>query len=80
MPVTMVDMPGRASCAQPAFTFAQLEALTGHSSVGKKKIADQICHELTVRTTIEEQIFYLGVRAPVHDDDLMDEAVGCRAV
>jgi len=55
--------------------FEQYEGLSDRSFATKKKLADQICHELTVHTQIEEEIFYPAVRRPIHDGDLMDEAV-----
>lgn len=55
--------------------FEQFDALSDRSKVNKKKIADQICLELTVHTTIEEEIFYPAVREAIQDDDLMDEAL-----
>jgi hemerythrin superfamily protein len=55
--------------------FEKFEALSDRSKVNKKKIADQICLELTVHAQIEEEIFYPAVRDPIKDDDLMDEAV-----
>ena len=55
--------------------FEQYECLSDRSFATKKKLADQICHELTVHTQIEEEIFYPAVRRPIHDGDLMDEAV-----
>ncbi|MGZ8295067.1 MAG: hemerythrin domain-containing protein [Telluria sp.] len=55
--------------------FEQFEALSDRSKVNKKKIADQICMELTVHAQVEEEIFYPAVRKPIKDDDLMDEAV-----
>ena len=55
--------------------FEQFEALSDRSKVSKKKIADQICMELTIHTEVEEQVFYPAVRKPVNDEDLMDEAV-----
>ena len=55
--------------------FAQYEGLSDRSFATKKKLADQICHELTVHTQVEEEIFYPAVRRPIHDGDLMDEAV-----
>ncbi len=39
----------------------------------KAKLAQQICTELCVHATIEEEIFYPGVRGQV-EDDLLDEA------
>jgi hypothetical protein len=39
----------------------------------KAKLAKQICMELTVHATIEEEIFYPGVKGEV-EDDMLDEA------
>lgn len=55
--------------------FEKFDKLSDRSKVNKKKIADQICLELTVHAQVEEEIFYPAVRAPIKDDDLMDEAV-----
>lgn len=55
--------------------FEKFDKLSDRSKVNKKKIADQICLELTVHTQVEEEIFYPAVREPIKDDDLMDEAV-----
>ena len=42
-------------------------------SATKAKLAQQICLELSIHATIEEEIFYPAVRGTV-DDDMMDEA------
>ena len=55
--------------------FEKFDALSDRSKVNKKKIADQICLELSVHAQVEEEIFYPAVREPIKDDDLMDEAV-----
>ena len=55
--------------------FAQYEGLSDRSFATKKKLADQICQELTVHTQLEEEIFYPAVRRPIHDGGLMDEAL-----
>ncbi|MBZ2206623.1 hemerythrin domain-containing protein [Massilia soli] len=55
--------------------FEKFDKLSDRSKVNKKKIADQICLELTVHAQVEEEIFYPAVRAPIKDEDLMDEAV-----
>ena len=55
--------------------FEKFDKLSDRSVVNKKKIADQICLELTVHAQVEEEIFYPAVRPPIKDDDLMDEAV-----
>ena len=39
----------------------------------KKALATQICTELTVHATIEEEIFYPACKGEV-EDDLLDEA------
>ena len=55
--------------------FEKFDALSDRSKVNKKKIADQICLELTVHTQVEEEIFYPAIREPLKDDDMMDEAI-----
>jgi hemerythrin superfamily protein len=40
----------------------------------KEKLARQICTELKIHATIEEEIFYPALRGKIEDDDL-DEAV-----
>jgi hemerythrin superfamily protein len=55
--------------------FEQFEALSDRSKASKKKLADQICMELSIHAEVEEQVFYPAVRGPVKDEDLMDEAV-----
>ena len=45
------------------------------SSAKKRQLADQICLELTVHATIEEEIFYPAVRQAIKDNALMNEAV-----
>ena len=40
----------------------------------KKEIVGQICMELTVHTTLEEEIFYPAVKAALKDHELVPEA------
>jgi hemerythrin-like domain-containing protein len=40
----------------------------------KQELVDQICAELKMHTTVEEEIFYPAARAAIEDDDLMNEA------
>lgn len=40
----------------------------------KQRIATEICLELTMHMTLEEEIFYPAVRALTDDDDLVNEA------
>ncbi|HSX56242.1 MAG TPA: hemerythrin domain-containing protein [Sphingomonas sp.] len=51
--------------------FEQFEKAGG--SAAKAKIAQQICNELKIHTTIEEEILYPALRGKI-DDDLLDEA------
>ena len=55
--------------------FEQFDKLSDRSKVNKKKLADQICLELTVHSQIEEEIFYPAVREALKDGDMIDEAV-----
>ena len=40
----------------------------------KEKIVAQACHELTIHTKLEDEIFYPAVRSAIDDDNLMNEA------
>jgi len=40
----------------------------------KSELAQEICMELTVHATIEEEIFYPAFRAATHDEDLVQDA------
>lgn len=56
--------------------FEKFEALGDRAKVGKKKLAEQICEQLTIHTMIEEQIFYPAVReASKEFEDTVDEAL-----
>ena len=56
--------------------FAQFNALKATGSDEEKSaVVAQICQELTVHTTIEEELFYPAVRKAMDDEDLMDEAL-----
>lgn len=55
--------------------FEQYEGLGDRAMASKKKLATQICTELTKHATAEEEIFYPAVRAAGKDkEDLVDEA------
>ena len=55
--------------------FEQYEALGDRAHASKKKLATQICTELTKHALAEEEIFYPAVRAAGKDkEDLIDEA------
>jgi hemerythrin superfamily protein len=51
--------------------FSEFEQAT--TAAKKRKIAEQICLELTVHTQIEEEIFYPAVRGKI-EEDLVTEA------
>ena len=68
--ITMLE----ADHAKVKSLFEQFEGLSDRSKVSKKKIADQICMELSIHAEVEEQVFYPAVRKPVNDEDLMNEA------
>ena len=52
--------------------FEQFE--TSRSTAKKKALVAQICAELTVHTTLEEEIFYPAVKAALRDKELVPEA------
>lgn len=55
--------------------FAQYEELGPYAFVGKKKLADEICDELTLHARLEEEIIYPAFREKLTDSkDLVDEA------
>jgi hypothetical protein len=50
--------------------FEKFESARG----GKEKVAQQICMELIIHTTIEEEIFYPACTGQIKDGDLIQEA------
>ena len=55
--------------------FAQYQELGPYAFVHKKKLADQICAELTLHTQLEEEIIYPAFREKLSDEkDLLNEA------
>ena len=56
--------------------FEQYEGLGDRATTSKKKLATQICLELTKHATAEEEIFYPAIRAAQkNNEDMIDEAV-----
>jgi iron-sulfur cluster repair protein YtfE (RIC family) len=56
--------------------FEQFDTMTDRAVVSKKKLADEICSELTKHTIVEEEIFYPAVRGAGKEfEDMIDEAV-----
>lgn len=55
--------------------FAKYEELGPYAYVGKKKLADEICAELTLHTQLEEEIIYPAFREKLAEEkDLVNEA------
>ena len=55
--------------------FKEFERLHGEDADDEaEQVAKQICNELTIHATVEEEIFYPAVRAVIDDEDLLDEA------
>lgn len=54
--------------------FERYEGLSDRALASKKKLARQICLELTKHTIAEEEIFYSAVHEAVGDEDMVDEA------
>jgi len=55
--------------------FAQYQELGPYAFVHKKKLADQICAELTLHTQLEEEIIYPAFREKLSEEkDLLNEA------
>ena len=46
----------------------------GNANKEKQTIVADACRELTIHMTLEEEVFYLAVRGPLDDEDLMNEA------
>ena len=65
--------------------YDELSSSKSKSALAKKaSLAREICNELTVHATIEEEIFYPPVLAAIKDDALLDEAevehASCKAL
>ena len=79
MPVPQEQMDAIALLTEDHATvksmFEQYEELGDRAHATKKKLAMQICTELTKHATAEEEIFYPAVRAAgKKNEDLVDEA------
>jgi hemerythrin superfamily protein len=85
MAIAKKTAPPRAP-AQPKDAIAMLKAdhkkVSGlfeqfevsRSAARKRDLVAQICEELTVHTTLEEEIFYPAVKAALRDKELVPEA------
>jgi hemerythrin superfamily protein len=55
--------------------FKDFDAIAeGKTTAAKASLAKEICMELTVHATLEEEIFYPAVRKAISDNPLMNEA------
>jgi hemerythrin-like domain-containing protein len=54
--------------------FKKFERMS-EDNAGKGELVKQICTELKVHTTLEEEIFYPALRASIDEDLMMDEAL-----
>jgi hemerythrin-like domain-containing protein len=52
----------------------EFEKMDHEDTATLKDLVVQVCNELKVHTTIEEEIFYPAAREAIEDDDLMNEA------
>ena len=62
--------------------FKEYESLSesrSRSTTKKRQLTDQICRELTVHATVEEEIFYPAARKAAKDDSLMNETTVAHA-
>jgi hemerythrin superfamily protein len=62
----------RADHKRVSELFAQFERARSTST--KWTLAEQICQELTIHATVEEEIFYPAVKSALKDDELVPEA------
>jgi hemerythrin superfamily protein len=52
----------------------EFEKMDRQDSESCQRLISSVCAELTVHTTLEEEIFYPAVREAIEDEDLMNEA------
>jgi len=54
--------------------FKDFEKMDRQDAEACRRLIDDVCHELTVHTMLEEEIFYPAAREAIDDEDLMNEA------
>jgi hemerythrin superfamily protein len=54
--------------------FKDFEKMDRQDTEACRRLIGGMCEELTVHTTLEEEIFYPAVREAIDDEDLMNEA------
>jgi hemerythrin superfamily protein len=55
-------------------SFKEFEKMDRQDSESCRRVIASVCAELTVHSTLEEEIFYPAVREAIEDEDLMNEA------
>jgi len=54
--------------------FKEFEKMDRQDAQGCRRLIERVCEELSVHTTLEEEVFYPAVREAIDDEDLMNEA------
>lgn len=54
--------------------FKEFEKMDRQDAEACRRLIERVCGELSVHTTLEEEIFYPAVRETIDDEDLMNEA------
>ena len=54
--------------------FKEFEKMDRQDAEACRELIGRVCEDLTVHTTLEEEIFYPAVREAIDDEDLMNEA------
>src|SRR5262245_34716107 len=54
--------------------FKQFEKMDHDDTQAMQELVEEVCNDLKVHTTVEEEIFYPAVRPAIDDDDMMNEA------
>jgi len=54
--------------------FKEFEKMDRQDAEACRHLIERVCEELSVHTTLEEEIFYPAVREAIGDEDMMNEA------
>lgn len=54
--------------------FKEFEKMDRQDAAACRRLAETVCADLRIHTTLEEEVFYPAVREAIGDDDLMNEA------
>jgi hypothetical protein len=55
-------------------SFKEFEKMDHEDTAAMQQLVTQVCNELKVHTTLEEELFYPAARAAIEDEDIMNEA------